>query len=406
MTTPTFRKASLLAIAVSAALVACGGGGGGDSTPAATPTPTGTTTTATAPNGTTLTANTGTSSGRPDSEGPPITPGLPPAPAVPPANAVVTTAPAASYPSSAQSLNLFNAIQEWRALMRFEDENGGTPLGVGLLTQRPNLDVIAADLAANAPGLVTGTAEQKAAAVADAQARMNALSYAASYVAAVSTAPAGPLGIAAGTFCSKAIMSSLPGAEIGVSGMRFAGFFAPEASGGNCVMLAALDTLGSWQLPSTGSSSVYPFPGKQLTLPRYYGDWASLDPANPFTSQPGHAVYVSLASVDALPVAIPGAGSGVAISPSAIRINELTLRVKAPQGAAANPAVAARIYARSGVQSDSGVTLRATDQLLFPTSVVLVPEQPLLTTTVYTASLRATVNGRIVTRTWDFTTSN
>jgi hypothetical protein len=106
-----------------------------------------------------------------------------------------------------------------------------------------------------------------------------------------------------------------------------------------------------------------------------------------------------VASVDALPVAIPGAGSGAAIATSAITINEFTLKL-------AGVTVPARIFTRAGVQAASGVTLESTSQLIFPTSMVLIPSQPLTPVSVYTATFRGTVNGRTVTRTWDFTTSN
>jgi hypothetical protein len=223
---------------------------------------------------------------------------------------------------------------------------------------------------------------------------MAGLGYPISYVIAADSANTIPLGPA--QYCSKALLSSLPGAEIAVSGMRYVGLSVPASNSGNCVMLAALESAGSWQLPPTGSSSVYPFPGKQLTLPRYYGDWASLG----FTAQPGHAVHASLASVDALPIAVPGAGSGQPIATSAITVNEFSLRVKS-----SGAAVAGRIFTRSGVVAGSGVTLVSTDQLLFPTSIVLIPTAPLAGETVYTATIRAVVNGRTVTRTWDFTTS-
>lgn len=388
-------KTSLLVLALTAALSACGGGGGSDpvATPAApAPAPTGTTTTATAPSGQTLTATTGTSSGTASNTEPTINVGAPAAPIVPAANVVVTSVPASTYATTSQAAGFFSSVQDWRSQMRFEEEGR---FGVGLLTQRSALDTLAASLVTSQPNLVSSDPALRAAAAAAAAAQMASAGYPIGY--AVGSVSTNTIGIATGQFCSKAIFSSLPGVEIGASGMRFSGISIPETPGANCVMLAGLETAGSWQLPPTGSSSVYPFPAKQLTLPRYYGDWASLG----FTSQPGHSVYVSLASVDALPVAVPGAGSGAPIATSAITINEFTLRLKST-----NAPVAARIFTRAGVVAGAGVTLTSTTQLQFPTSIVMVPEAPLGAEAVYTASFRATVNGRNVQRTWDFTTSN
>jgi hypothetical protein len=389
-------KVSLLAAAVSASLAACGGGGGGDSTTTTTtttpPAPTGTTTTATAPTGQTLTAQTGSSSGTASDTSGVITVGAPASPNVPAANVVTTSVATPTYGATSQALTLWNSIQDWRSQARYEEEGA---FGVGLLTQRANLDTLAASLVTAQPNLTSSDATLRAAAVSAAQSQMTALGYTVSYVAATSSVSA--LTIPTGQYCSKALFSSLPGAEIGISGMRFAGISVPETQGAMCVMLAGLESIGTWQLPPTGSSSVYPFPGKQLTLPRYYGDWAALG----FTSQPGHAVHVSVASVDALPAAIPGAGTGAAIATSAITVSEFTLRLKS-----SGATVPTRIFSRPGMNAGAGVTLEATTQLLFPTSIVAIPVQPLETVSVYTATFRGTVNGRSVTRTWDFTTSN
>jgi hypothetical protein len=160
-----------------------------------------------------------------------------------------------------------------------------------------------------------------------------------------------------------------------------------------CIVLAGIRDNATWQLPPTGSSSVYPFPGKQLTLPNYYGDFAALG----FTSQPGHAVLASVASNEALPVAV---GTGTAVPTSQITVLEFTLRVKN-----ASTTVPVRVFTQAGVVAGTGVTLSSTSALLFPTSIMLVPEQPLTGATVYSATFRATVRGRSVTRTWEFTTA-
>jgi predicted small lipoprotein YifL len=396
MTTPTFRKASLLAIAVSAALAACGGGGGGDSTPAATTAPpaTGTTTTATTTTGQTLTASTGTSSGAASNVTGNLQAGLPAIVDVPAANRVVTSVNPSTY--TGEAIPLFNSINEWRGLARFEEENGGTALGVGLLTQTGALDTLAATLRTSQPNLVLPPASpaDRATAIAAAQAQMIAAGYTTAYVLPSPT-NSPPLVVSPGNFCAKSLFSTLPGVELMTSGVRDVGMsIVDDAS--YCLVLAGIRGDATWQLPPTGSSSVYPFPGKQLTLPNYFGDFAALG----FTTQPGHAILASVASNEALPVAVTGVGTGAAVPTSQITINEFTLRVRG-----STTTVPVRVFSQAGVVAGSGVTLNSTTQLLFPTSIMMVPEAPLQGATVYSATFRATVRGRTVTRTWEFTTA-
>ncbi|MEI7443458.1 MAG: hypothetical protein WCK28_01080 [Burkholderiales bacterium] len=386
-------KFSLIAVAVSAALAACGGGGGGDGTTTTTST-SGTTTTGTTTTGQTLTANTGTSSGASSNDTGPVQVGLPAVVPVPAANIVATSVPTSTY--GGQAITAYNSVNDWRGQMRIE--SGGT-FGVGLLAQNTSLDAAAAAIKAAQPNLFSTDASARAAALAAAQAQVPS-GFAASYVLTGLTNDT--TGITPGAFCAKTLFSALPGIELATSGVRSIGLSVPSDSSG-CVAIAALDQLSTWQLPPTGSSSVYPFPGKQLTLWNYYGDYAALDSS--YTSVPGHSVLASLASNDALPVAIPGIGSPIATSQ--ITINEFTLRPCASVSGTCTPgnAVAARVYTQAGVVAGSGVTLRATNQLRFPTSILLVPDAPLTTASRYTATIRATVKGRTVTRTWEFTTA-
>lgn len=391
MTNAILRKASLLAVAVSAALAACGGGGGEDA-PATTPTTTtGTTTTATTTSGQTLTANTGTSSGAANDVTGNVQVGLPAIVPVPNANQVVTTVPAATY--TGEAVPLFSSINDWRGQMRFEEENGGTRLGVGLLTQTAALDTLAASLRTSQPNLLstTATPAERAAAVAAAQAQMTAQGYQTAY-ALTSLTNSAPLVVSPGNFCAKSLFSTLPGVELMTSGVRDVGVSVTDAASG-CIVLAGIRDNATWQLPPTGSSSVYPFPGKQLTLPNYYGDFAALG----FTTRPGHALLASVASNEALPISV---GTGTVVPASQITVLEFTLRVR---GGSTN--VPVRVFTQPGVVAGTGVTLSNTSTLLFPTSIMLVPEQPLAGATVYTATFRATVRGRSVTRTWEFTTA-
>lgn len=393
MTQPNI-KLSLLAVAVSAALAACGGGGGGGTTAATTPA--GTTTTGTTTTGQTLTANTGSSSGASSNTTGPVQVGLPAVQPVATANVVVTSVNAATY--TGQAVPAYNSINDWRGQMRIE--TGGT-FGVGLLSQAANLDAAAAAIKAAQPNLFSTDAASRNAAFAAAQALVPT-GYALSYVLTGLTNDT--TGISTGNYCAKTMFSSLPGIELATSGVRSVGLSVPDDATG-CVGVFAIDSFATWQLPPTASSSVYPFPGKQLTLWNYYGDFTALDPT--LTSRPGHTVLVSFASNDALPIAVPGVGTGAPIPTSQITINEFTVRPCAAVTGDCTPgnAVTARIYTQAGVVAGSGVTLRTTNQLQFPTSVMLVPEAAFTTATRYTATIRATVRGRTVTRTWEFTTA-
>jgi len=361
---------SLIAMAVAATLAGCGGGGG-DSAPAATPAP--------APTTNPSVPSVGTSSGTASDVDGTITPGLPPSPTVPSANQVAVSAPDPTYDPLSQAFKTYTLIQDYRGRMRTEEESA---FGVGLLAQRSELDTLAASFASSLPS------------DAEAEAQVGAAGYPLSVTLNADTN--NQYSIGSGDFCAKAIFSSLPGVELATSGMRYLGLFVPE-SAGTCVMIGALESADTWQLPPTGSSSVYPYPGKELTLTRFWGDYAALG----FASQPGHAIFASVASVDALPFAVPGAGSGSPISPSAITLEEFTLVVRDT-----NTPVNARVLVPAGMQSGAAVAAEESSVFLFPTSMALIPVAPLEINTFYRASLRATVNGRPVLRTWEFTTSS
>jgi hypothetical protein len=402
MTTPPLRKACLLAIAVSAALAACGGGGGGDSTPAATttttPTPTNTTT-GTTTTGQTLVANVGTSNSPTNNTNTsnPVIGVTPPAP-VPTANQVVPATLPLTSSYTGEGVPLFNSINDWRNQMRIVTV--GSPFGVGVLTQTGPLDALATGLRTSQPNLFSSTATpaERAAAIAAAQSQMTALGYQTAYVLAGQSDSA-PLQVSPGNFCAKSLFSTLPGVEMLTSGVRDVGLTVTDVASG-CLVLAGILDNNQWQLPPADSTSVYPFPGKQLTLPQYYGDFSALG----FTTRPGHAILASVASSDALPVAVTGAGTGQPVPTSQITVQEFSMRVVSSPTAAAGAAVPVQVFSQAGVVG-SGVTLTPTTQLLFPTSIMAVPVQPLQGATVYSVTFRATVRGRPVTRTWEFTTA-
>ncbi len=369
---PVRTQLSILAVAIATGLAACGGGGGGDD-----PAPTnpggggGTATTPTAPS-----ASVGTSSGTPTNTTPtaprPDDVNTSTPPSLPTANQTLTTAPSSTYASGTVEQSAWASIQDWRGKMRSDEEGEG---GVGFLTQRSALDTVAATIAGGgaAPSAIAGYET----------------------FVTLSAGTTNGFGVTPGAFCSKALFANVPTVELAASGMRDAGI-AYNATTNTCTLVAGLSATNLWQLPPTGSSSVYPYPGKTLALTRFIGSFSAVG----FASQPGHPVYVSFASVDALPVAITGVGSGAAIAASAITINRFGLTIRD-----SGVAVPSTILAPAGMAAGSGVTLTSSTAFRYPTSVALVPNQVLAPSTAYRATIDATVNGRRVTRTWEFTTA-
>ncbi|MCM5571743.1 hypothetical protein M6I34_14575 [Burkholderiaceae bacterium FT117] len=388
---PSF-KLGLLVIAISAAFAGCGGGGGDSTTTPVAPT------TPTTPS--TPTAAPGTSSGTNSDEVGTITPGLPAAPLVPAANLVDNVDEGSTYTNAA--LTAYQLIQSWRSQMRTEEEGA---FGVGLLTQDTTLDAFASSFANSLPTPSTDPGErtqQRQAWQDDAASQLLQAGYEVSVAISADLAANPYAYIPSGQFCAKAIFSSLPGVELASSGMRDLGLLVPDTSTNSCVMIGALKDDGIWQLPPTGSSSVYPYPGKIQTLTRYWGDHEALG----FVDQPGHVVFVSVASVDALPYAVPGAGTGAPIATSAITIQQFRLEEVDGAGGSVVGPVAGTILVPAGMQLASGVTAQESDVFRFPTSMALIPNAPLGENKVYRATFQATVNGRPVSRTWEFHTSD
>jgi hypothetical protein len=366
------HKVPLLVLAVSAALAACGGGGD-DGVPVV-PAAGGSTTTTPPP---APTASVGTATGSPvDTPAvvPPTvtTPSGPRVPAVlPAANVPLTTAPASTYTNPSETLDAWLAVQDWRSKMRSDEEGGG---GVGYLTQQAALDAIAASYAASgtAPTSIPGYPT----------------------VVSVLRSTVNPNGVTPGNFCAKSMFANLPGVELATSGMRDAGI---AIDGTQCALVAGLATGAAWQLPQAGTSAVYPFPGKTNLVTQYWGDFAPLGVA----SRPGHPIFVSVASADALPAAIAGVGTGQPIATSAITLTGFELRIRDT-----NVLVPATILVPAGVVRGAGVTAVDSAVFRYPTSMALVPSTGLARNTAYKATFSATVNGIPVTRTWEFTTAD
>lgn len=371
---PVRTRLSILAVAIATGLAACGGGGGGDTPATTNPGGGGSSATPSTPTG--PTASVGTSSGTPTNTSPtaprPDDVNTSNPPSLPTANQTLTTLPSSTYANDTVEQSAWASIQDWRGKMRSDEEGEG---GVGYLTQRSGLDAVAATIAGGGatPATVAGYET----------------------FVTLSAGTNNGFGVTPGAFCSKALFANIPTVELAASGMRDGGI-AYNATTNTCTLVAGLTATNLWQLPPTGSSSVYPYPGKTLALTRFIGNFSAAG----FASQPGHPVYVSFASVDALPVAIAGVGSGSAIAASAITINRFGLTIRD-----SGVSVPSTILAPAGMAAGSGVTLTPSTAFRYPTSVALVPNQVLAASTAYRATIEATVNGRRVTRTWEFTTA-
>jgi hypothetical protein len=380
-------KSSLIAIAVSAALAACGGGGddapaaaAAAATPGATPGPSAPTTPGAtpAPSAPTTTAPPVSGTGG-DSiiSNIPIAPGLPPIAEVPAANRIVNAVPASTYTTDA--LRAFNTMQANRGGMR-----GATDNGVGFLTQSQG-----AALDTAAQGFLTYLLGAGAAA-SDADRQLQAGTLAGSGFSTVLATTFDTLNapVNVGDFCAKAIWANPMAMEIASAGLRDVGIVAPAAPGGPCAILLGISSDAIWQLPPTTSAAVYPYPAKEDTLRGYYGPLPA--GVTGLASTAGHPIFVSVASNDALPVAV---GGTAAVLPSQITITSFTLTVGQTPGGAAVDSV---VLLPTGVVSTGVTGAQATSAFRFPTSMALVPTATLAPSTWYTVTLRGTVKGRTV----------
>jgi hypothetical protein len=380
------KKLSLLAVLVSAALAGCGGGGG-DTAATTTPAPGTTPPTVVTPGITPVI---------------PAVPGLPAAPNVPAGNVVSTDAVTPTYASTSQALRSFTLTN----LFRREAQSGaagGIVEGVGTVSQSAALDTAAANhrafLTAN-PSLIGTDAAR-----ADAQGQGAAAGFPYTHTAVFDTRTLVDvngfvLPLIQGDICAKAVFSSVFDLEKMMSGVRSIGISVSEAqpvTGGLCVLTVGLADPALWQTPATGSVAVYPHPNKTETLKSGYGNLN--EPG--LVGILGHPVFASFASIDALPVDVPGVGTKIAASQ--IVLQEFTLNALASTSGAAGP-VSARVLAPRGANIAAVGNAQYTDNFAFPTSFALVPNAVLRDDTEYSATVRATVRGRPVTFTWAFRT--
>ena len=289
---------------------------------------------------------------------------------VPARNALVNAVPSTTYAFDGPQQAAYQLINTYRGSMR-----GGGASGVGYLGQDAALDARAQSATTAGAPLPPGTAR-------------------------FDTTSGNPSGVLRNSdYCVKAIFASTDGAELLTAGTRTVGI-ATSTTPGICAISTSIADPGTWQLPRTTSAAVYPYPGKPDTLLTYFGalpgDVTFPAPAGSL----GHPVFVSVASVEALPVDVPGAGTGTRIAPSAITLSSFTI---APNGGSPLPATA---VVATGVNVGAGATgyTRTTNSFRYPTSMALVPSAPLAANTTYRVTMTGTVNGRAVSVNSSFST--
>ena len=154
-------------------------------------------------------------------------------------------------------------------------------------------------------------------------------------------------------------------------------------------MVLGIDRDDRWQLPPTTAASVYPYNAKENTLRRLYG--AVPAGVTGLSGEAGHPIYVSVASNDALPVAV---GSTAAVLPSQIVLRSFSLSRGTQAGGTVVDSV---VLVPVNVDRSAVTNAQSVSFFRFPTSMMLIPTAPLQANTDYFISLRATVKGRAVT---------
>lgn len=173
-----------------------------------------------------------------------------------------------------------------------------------------------------------------------------------------------------------------PFVDVGVS-------FNPGTGAGSvCVIAIGVPTSTQGQLPARDNYLLYPGNNAQGVAP-VFANTAEIPTPVPDLPKAGHPVLVSLYTQ-----------ATQSIAASDLRIDAFSLTP-----ASGGSPVAARILVSPGVSS-GGPTLTSDSNIAGPGFVVLVPVEPLLPSTTYTANFSATLAGLYpaVRRTWSFTT--
>lgn len=197
-------------------------------------------------------------------------------------------------------------------------------------------------------------------------------------------------GAADGAACIASLENSVyhlialvsPYVDMGIS------FNAGSGSGSACAIVMGLKNSTLGQLPAS-APTVYPG-ASQTGIAHTFHNQAEWPIPAPDLDPVGHPVIASLYTL-----------ANPSLAASDIVINEFTIT---PDGGSALTNV--RILAKTGVTSGpSGPTLTVDDTIPAAGFVVLLPEAPLLSNTVYNLSFNATVKTATVTKSWSFTTA-
>ena len=344
------KARTLPALGLAMMLAACGGGGGG-----------------------------GAGAGQVTAGTPP-----PPTPTVPAGN-IVTAVPAPTYTAGSGSLQVFNAINALRG-----------KIGSGLLAQSVLLDKSAeahwsyinqngiAELhgeTAGKPGFTGVRAADRIAAAG--------YSAAVSGEAIYSTGGADKYASCVAEWANSVYHAALLFASTIDIGVAAANINPAAGTSTLCVVDIATSTTQSAQLPGAGSIRAYPY-ANQTDVPFVFLNRTETPTPVPDLTEAGTPVTVSF-ETRGMTITTPIAISTFALTP------------------AGGTAVQARVLVnRSGklgpVIASNGPAL-TDDSLMQGFTATLVPLQRLKPATVYSVALAAVVDGKVIDKTWSFTTA-
>ena len=197
------------------------------------------------------------------------------------------------------------------------------------------------------------------------------------------------IGVANGIDCAASLENSVyhlielvaPALDVGIA------FDPGDGKGGLCVLTLGVPSASLGQLPPAGSVAVYPHPLQIGVQPTFFNIGEVPNPA-PDLAQAGRPVLVSLYTL-----------ANPTLDPADVRVDAFTLT------SADGRVVPSRVIVRKGVAT-SGPTV--VEDLAIPGAgyLVLLPTEALGKQVVYTVRVAATVKGRAVSFTWQFTTGD
>lgn len=189
-----------------------------------------------------------------------------------------------------------------------------------------------------------------------------------------------------GSFFTRAVLLA-PVVDVGM---------ARSAEGSQVYLQMGTGNSAYGQLPATLTS--YPYAG-QPEVPTSFAPF--LEPSNPAAdlSMSGYPVSVSMAAREALVSGSQNSGSNALPAAGDIVINRFKIATTS------GTALPVRIYVAPGVTSTGPTVIADRSMTNYATNVFLLPIAPLAAKTTFNVDFEATVRGKVVKKSWSFTTN-